>query len=125
MDETYEVEEKEAAKKEVTDIDVLGDNGELLLSSLNFRKPYVFEGKEYKQIDLTGLESITGNDMIAVNKLMAKSGGFEFAPELTLEYACHIAAKATKLPVELFKNLPAKDAMRLKNRITAFLYGAD
>ena len=50
---------------------------------------------------------------------------FTFLPEMSLEYACIIAAKATKLPVEFFKGLHPKEAVKVKNRVTAFFYGAE
>ena len=54
-----------------------------------------------------------------------RTGSFTFLPEMSLEYACIIAAKATKLPVEFFKGLHPKEAVKVKNRVTAFFYGAE
>ena len=31
-----------------------------------FEKPYIFEGETYNEIDLSGLEDMTGNDFINV-----------------------------------------------------------
>ncbi len=59
--------------------------------------------------------------MIAANKILDRTGSFTFLPEMSLEYACIIAAKATKLPVEFFKGLHPKEAVKVKNRVTAFL----
>lgn len=95
--------------------------------TVKFNKPYFFEGKQYFEIDLSGMEDLTGADMIAVNKIMARTstGIIDVMPEVSLEYACHIAAKAAKMPVEFFTQLPPKEAMKIKNRVMAFFFGSD
>ncbi len=39
---------------------------------------------------------------------------------MTVEYICFIANRATGLPVEFFKCLHPKDAVKVKNKITSF-----
>ena len=93
---------------------------------IEFKKPYKFEGKEYSEIDLSGLEDLSAADMIAVNKIMNRSNpGIDVMPEVSLEYACNLAAKATKQPIEFFTNLPPKQAMKVKNRVMGFLFGSE
>ena len=94
---------------------------------IKFKKPYVFEGKEYTEIDLTALEDITAADMIATNKYMDRTsaGTISIMPEISLEYACVLAAKAVKQPIEFFTNLPPKEALKVKNRVMGFLFGQD
>lgn len=102
-------------------------NGEVIENKLviELKRPYTFEGETYEEIDLRGLETLTAEDMIAASRVLDRSGSFSFLPEMTIEYACVISAKATKLPIEFFKGLNPKDAMKLKNRVTGFLYGAE
>lgn len=88
---------------------------------IKFSKPYMFERTEYKEIDLSPLEDITAADMIATNKFMGYAGGA--VPEVTLEYACVLAARAVNKPVEFFTNMPPKEAMKVKNRVMGFLFG--
>lgn len=91
-----------------------------------FKKPYTFDKVEYTEIDLSGLDDLQASDMIAVNKIMARSAaGIDVMPEVSLEYACNLAAKATKMPVEFFLQLPPKEAMKVKNRVMAFLFGSE
>lgn len=95
---------------------------------LKFRKPYQFEGKEYKSVDLSGMEDLKTTDLLSINRFMEMEGtsfGLGTTPEMTLEYACHVAAKATSLPVEFFRALPAREGLRIKNRVVAFFYGLD
>lgn len=93
---------------------------------IKFKKPYVFDKVEYTEIDLTGLDDLQASDMIAVNKLIARTAaGIDVMPEVSLEYACNLAAKATKMPVEFFLQLPPKEAMKVKNRVMAFLFGSE
>lgn len=90
-----------------------------------FKKPFVYEGVSYKEIDLSGLEELSAQDMIEANKIMERSGSVNAIPELSLEYACIISARATGKPVEFFKALPPKEAVKVKNRVTNFLFGED
>lgn len=90
-----------------------------------FSKPYTFEGKVYESIDLSGLENIKASDMIKVDKVLNKDAGFAIMPELSLEYACHIAEKITDQPIEFFLGLPPKAAIALKNKVTSFFFGQD
>ncbi len=93
---------------------------------IEFKKPYTFEGIEYTQIDLNGLDNMSAADMIAVNKMMARtSTGIDVMPEVSLEYAINLASRATKIPVEFFMRLTPRDAMRVKNRVMGFLFGLD
>ena len=110
--------EKETKKTEVA-VEVLDKDGEVIENEYTvvFNKPYTF--------DLSGLDNLTAADMIAANKILDRTGSFTFLPEMSLEYACIIAAKATKLPVEFFKGLHPKEAVKVKNRVTAFFYGAE
>lgn len=91
-----------------------------------FKKPFKFEGKEYIEVDLSGLDDLTASDMIAANKYMQRtSAGIDVMPEVSLEYACVLASKAAKLPIEFFTSLPPKEAMKVKNRVMGFLFGSD
>lgn len=90
-----------------------------------FKKPYTFEKEKYESVDLSGLESLSAADMIAVNKTIERGGTVNVLPEMSLEYACLISARATGKPVEFFKGLPPKEALKIKNRVTNFLYGED
>jgi hypothetical protein len=90
-----------------------------------FKKPFVWEDETYTEIDLSGLEDLSAKDMIQTQRVMEKSGSINVLPEMSLEYACIFASKATKMPVEFFQALPPKEAAKLKNRITSFFYGED
>ena len=94
---------------------------------ITFKKPYKFENKEYTEIDLSGLDDLQASDMIAVNKYMQRTSGgsIDVMPEVSLEYACVLASKAAKLPIEFFTSLPPKEAMKVKNRVMGFLFGAE
>lgn len=92
---------------------------------LRFGKPYTFEDEAYTEIDLSGIEDITASDMIAAQKVISKGGTVELLPEMSLQYACIIASRVTKRPIEFFTGLPAKEAMKLKNIVTGFIFGAD
>lgn len=89
---------------------------------IEFKKPFVFEGKTYTKIDLSPLEDITTSDMVAVSKYVGGNvfGRTEMNPEFSLEYALHIAARATKMPIEFFMALRPNDGLKVKNRVLNF-----
>lgn len=87
------------------------------------KKPYKFEGKEYKEIDLSGLENLSTRDLIDADKQFTTSGQMALMNEMTTGYSCIIAAKATGKPVEFFEGLPAGDGLKLKNMVMGFLNG--
>ena len=92
---------------------------------IKFRKPFIFEDETYKEIDLSGLEDLSAKDMIQAQRTMERSGSINVLPEMSLEYACIFASRATKIPVEFFQALPPKEAIKVKNKVTNFFYGED
>ena len=48
---------------------------------LKFRRPYPFEGQEYTELDLSGLENVTAGTLENIGKIMAKkSPGLNLPP---------------------------------------------
>lgn len=95
------------------------------LTLVTFTKPYKFEGKVYKEVDLAGLETMSASDMCAAEKHLNRSGMFSPLPEMTAEYVSFIAAQTSSLPIEFFKALPPRDFIRVKNKVTNFFYGEE
>ena len=92
---------------------------------LVFGKPYIFEEETYTEVDLSGLENITAANMIIAQKAMAQGGTVDMLPEMSVQYACLIATQISSQPMEFFTGLPAKEAIKLKNMVTGFIFGAD
>lgn len=121
MSEEFKVKEDEFKIKE----EEPNKEKEEISYIVTFKKPYSFEGESYTQVDLSGLEELSAADMIAVNKKIERGGTVNILPEMSLEYACLISARASGKPIEFFKGLPPKDALKVKNCVTSFLYGED
>lgn len=92
---------------------------------VEFVNTYSFEGKSINSIDLSGIDNLSAKDMIEANRVLDRGGNFSFMPEMTLEYACVIASKATGIPQEFFYALKPKDAARMKNRVVGFFFGRE
>lgn len=88
-----------------------------------FGTPYHFEGQDYTDVDLSGVEDLTAEDMIAAEKYLAKNGIISPIPEMTYEYVFFIANRISGQPIEFFKKLPPREAIKVKNRVTGFFYG--
>lgn len=94
---------------------------------LKLTRPYVFEGKTYGELDLSGLEDVTAGTLENVGRQVSKKNpGINPAVlETSTPFCIMLAARVTKLPLEFFQRLPAKDGIALKALITNFLYGGD
>ena len=90
-----------------------------------FKNPFTYEGETYKQVDLTGVENMTGAQLCAAQRMYAKTGSVAMSPELDPNYSCIVAHMVTKLPVEFFKALPAKELGKIKRAISGFFYSDD
>lgn len=84
-----------------------------------FLKPYEFEGKVYEVIELD-LDSLKGSDMSAVKKQFTAMGHRSMAPIFDADYCALVAARASKLPIEFFNEMPAKDYVEVTATITNF-----
>lgn len=86
-------------------------------------KPYVFEGKEYGEIDLTGLNKLTIQDAIDAQRQLFNEQEVAAAVlcETTTAFARTIAAKATGLPIEFFKLMPRGVAKRVSATVRSHL----
>lgn len=86
-----------------------------------FKKPYTFEGKEYTEVDLRGLETLKTSDLAEADRLFNTSGQFSVMNEMAVGYTCILASKASELPVEFFESLPAPEGLKVKNKVMGFL----
>jgi hypothetical protein len=89
---------------------------------VKYRKPYTFEGEVYNELDLHGLEDLTGRDLTAIEKSFNKTGVSSFVPESTTTFAKIVATRVTGLPAEYFEDLPAGEVEKIKNAVVGFLY---
>lgn len=85
-----------------------------------FEKPFNFEGKEYKELEIP-LENLTGQDISAAKREWSASGNFSPVPVADSDFCASVAARACKLPVEFFYALPAKEYTKLTQAVSNFL----
>ncbi|WP_302806763.1 phage tail assembly protein [Cloacibacillus porcorum] len=84
-------------------------------------KEFVFEGKTYSEVDLD-LENLTGADLEAAERIaISEGGGLGNFAELCKPFQAAVAARAAKLPLEFFHNLPAKDYSLITLSVGNFL----
>ena len=86
---------------------------------------YRFEDQDISEIDFSGLENLTAADMMKANKALASSGNFSVLPENDLQYTITLAVQVTDLPIEFYRQLKPRDAIKIKNKVTGFLFGGD
>ena len=61
--------------------------------NVKLRKPFSFEGKEYTDVDLSGLEKLTGRDMEEIEKTLSRENLDTINAELTLHGTMLYAAR--------------------------------
>ena len=90
---------------------------------LKLRKPVDFEGRHYEEIDLSGLDGLTGRDVREFDRLFKMKGGRtgNNVKEFDSIYLQLVAAKATNLPLEFFDCISIRDATALEIEIRNFL----
>lgn len=91
-----------------------------------FKKPFVFEKKEYKEISFD-TDCITAKMIGNISIMMAKQGlPYVFLSDLTSHPSVQrIIAACAKLPIELIEALPSKDYMDLYGQMLAFFVKED
>ncbi len=89
---------------------------------ITFSKPYEFEGKEFKEVDLSGVKELKVKDLGQIDMQFASGGNFAVMNEMSITYACMVAAKASSKPYEFFENLPAREGIAIKNLVVGFFY---
>mgnify|MGYP000789805387 FL=1 len=82
---------------------------------LKLNRPYVFEGKEYAEIDLAGLDKLTVQDAINAQRQLfnEREPAAMLLCETTTAFVRILAAKATGLPIEFFKLAPRSVSRRI------------
>lgn len=90
---------------------------------VSFRKPYLFENKEYNEIDLSDMENLSTYQLIETEKEFLKDNNYiNILSETTTELACIIATKVTKKPIDFFYNLPAYEGKKINQMVMGFFY---
>lgn len=82
---------------------------------------YRFEGRDYDQIDLSGIKELTTVDLQAIDKIFYGDGNIAPINEMSNSYCMLAASRASKLPIELFESLKANDSVKVKNSVSHFL----
>lgn len=89
---------------------------------VKFNKPFKFEGAEYKEVDLSGIEGLKTKDLAEADKVFISTGQVAVMNEMSTGYACIVASIVSKKPVDFFEELPAKEGIKIKTLISSFLY---
>ena len=84
---------------------------------VKFAKPYSFEGTEYTEVDLSGMDKLTIQDMIDIQKSLANELASLAALEATTSFAQEMATNASGKPVEFFKLMPRAKIKQVQTAI--------
>lgn len=84
---------------------------------LRLEAPYFFQGKEYREVDLSGIADLSSMHDSAAENRMAREGFPIMETTFNYLYACVIASMATGLPEGFFTGLPLWETVKLKNAV--------
>ncbi len=90
---------------------------------IELSKPYVFEGREYNKIDLSGLDGMTIKDAIDIQKQLfnEKQTAAMILAETSTAFARKVAAKASGLPIEFFRFMPRNISRAVQRTVMSYL----
>lgn len=90
--------------------------------TVEFKKPYNFEGETYSSIDLGGLEKLTIQDAIeAQRQLFGKDEAAMRLCESSTAFVMLTAAKATQRPIEFFSLMPRLMFKKVYDKVFSYL----
>ncbi|TRZ38529.1 phage tail assembly protein [Niallia circulans] len=92
---------------------------------VKFNKPFSFDGETFTQVDVSGVENLTGQDLDDAENMLLRVNKPSMVPEMSMTYLFFLASKATGKPQEFFFQLPAKDSLKVKRTVTSFLNAAE
>jgi len=90
---------------------------------ITFNKPYKFEGTEYTEIDLTGLDKLTIKDAIDIQKQLTdkREVAATVLTETSTAFARMVIAKATGYPIEFFEVMPRSLSKQVQHAVMTYL----
>jgi hypothetical protein len=90
---------------------------------ITFNKPYKFEGTEYTEIDLSGLDKLTIKDAIDIQKQLTtkREVAATVLTETSTAFARMVIAKATGYPIEFFEVMPRSLSKQVQQAVMMYL----
>ena len=94
---------------------------------ITLNTPYLFEGKEYSEIDMGRLKELTIQDAVDAQRELfnEQEVAASLLCETTTAFARKLAVRATGLPVEFFKLAPRRVSRRVTGTVMAFVRADD
>ncbi len=92
---------------------------------LKFKRTFHWEDNDYEGVDLSGMESMTGDDLCQIHKQFDRLGIPASIKEQNPSFAAIVASRVTKIPLEFFFALPAKELNNIKNMVFAHFFTED
>lgn len=89
-----------------------------------FRRPFKWEGKEYDELAFN-FESLTGRDLVAIEREMAMSGQVVMSPAMSGEFLIRMAARACGLGIDVIQAMPISDVATIRAKARTFLLRAE
>lgn len=92
---------------------------------IQLKKAIMHKGNEITTLDME-LDNLTGNDLIGVEDQISKTGNNPIqTTDFSRVYLIAVAARALHMPVEVLRQMSARDFARVVNEVRNFLVVSD
>lgn len=92
---------------------------------VEFKKPFTFEDSTYDGVDMSGLEEMTGRQYCDAVKRFTNAGNIDTLMQTNPYFACIVGSMVTKLPIEFFQSLPARELNAVKNQVSRYFFSQE
>lgn len=91
--------------------------------TIPFGAVYRFEGKDYTEVDITGIRGMTVQDAIDIQKKLfdTQEVAALLIAETTTAFTGEVAAKASGMPIEYFKLMPRGISKKVQKAIRGYI----
>lgn len=84
---------------------------------MRLNQPYIFKGKTYTEVDLTGIADLNSLHESEAENRITRAGFMVTETSFNYLFACELASMATGLPEEFFTGLPLDEVLKIKNAV--------
>lgn len=91
---------------------------------IELSRPYLFEGQEYVNIDMSPLRDASTLVLLKAEKAWTSKSNTSMQMEMTLSYCLEVAAAATDKPISFYERLPKPDGIAVKALVQKDFFGS-
>jgi hypothetical protein len=97
-----------------------------MVEKIKLTKPLTVDGKTIDEVDLSGLDALTGADIeFCIGQAEETKAGVMLMFELDTEFHAEVASKVTGIPRKQLREMGAKDYAKIIRPVRSFFAGSE